>query len=119
MVTIGVTKAITLLIVRLGESGAHMRQLVAQRAFALLSVGQLVSRLGDVMLLIALPFFVYTTTGSVLATGATFAATSVPAVVFGPFAGAVADRVDARRLMIIVDIARAVAICGLFLVASG
>src|SRR5256885_1782383 len=96
-----------------------MRRLLIQREFALLSLGQLVSRLGDVMLLIALPFFVYNATGSVLATGATFAATSTPVVVFGPLAGAIADKVSARTLMIFTDVARATVVLGLLLVASG
>src|SRR6059058_3864568 len=96
-----------------------LRPTLRQRDFALVGAGQLVSRLGNVMVLIALPFFVYRTTGSVLATGGTFLAASVPAVLVGPVAGVAADRFPARQVMIVADLARAVGVLGLVAVAGG
>ena len=50
----------------------------------------------------------YKATGSALGTGAVFALYTLPWVVFGPFAGVIVDRVDKRRLMIVMDVLRAV-----------
>lgn len=52
------------------------------------------------MQFVALPYFVYERTGSTLATAATAMSQMLPGVVLGPMAGAVADRVDGRRLLI-------------------
>lgn len=48
------------------------------RNFALLWTGGLLSGIGDVVLLIALPFYTFTLTGSTLATGGMFVAQVVP-----------------------------------------
>jgi hypothetical protein len=64
-----------------------MLLVLRQRAFRLLFVGGLVSGLGDWFLFLALPFYVYSLTGSALATGGTFIAESLPAILFGSVAG--------------------------------
>ena len=46
-----------------------MFAVLRQRNFALLWLGDLVSLTGDWLLIVALPFFIYQRTGSVLATG--------------------------------------------------
>jgi MFS family permease len=51
---------------------------------------------------------VYEATGSALGTGAVFALYTLPWVVFGAFSGVIVDRVDKRRLMIAMDVLRAV-----------
>jgi DHA3 family macrolide efflux protein-like MFS transporter len=51
---------------------------------------------------------VYKATGSALGTGAVFALYTLPWVIFGPFAGVVVDRVNKRRLMIAMDVLRAI-----------
>lgn len=84
-----------------------MLSVLRQRNFALLWVGGLTSSVGSTMLLIALPFYVYTRTSSTLATGAMFIAETVPAVLLGSVAGVFVDRWDRRRTMIIADISRA------------
>jgi MFS family permease len=78
-----------------------------QRNFALLWVGGLASSIGSTMLVIALPFYVYTRTGSALATGVMFIAETVPAVLLGSVAGVFVDRWDRRRTMIVADVSRA------------
>jgi MFS family permease len=74
----------------------------------LLWAGQFVSQLGDRLAALAFPWLVYQATGSALGTGAVFALYTLPWVLFGPFAGVVVDRVDKRRLMIVMDVLRAV-----------
>ncbi|MGH2462957.1 MAG: MFS transporter, partial [Candidatus Limnocylindria bacterium] len=67
---------------------------------------QLISLLGDRVHYMALGFLV-ATRGTPLDVGLTFAATAIPNVFFGPWAGALADRWDRRRTMIVSDLVRA------------
>jgi MFS family permease len=75
--------------------------------YALLWCGQLVSLMGDRIHQVALGFLV-ATRGTPLDVGFTFAAIAIPNVIFGPWAGALADRWDRRRTMIAADLIRAV-----------
>jgi MFS family permease len=85
---------------------AYLR-LAANRNYALLWTSQLISLLGDRVHYMALGFLV-ATRGTPLDVGLTFAATAIPNVFFGPWAGALADRWDRRRTMIVSDLVRAV-----------
>jgi MFS family permease len=88
------------------------------RNFCLLFLGGLVSNLGDWLLFFALPFYVYTLTGSALATGGTFIAESLPSILVGSVAGVFVDRWDRRRTMIVADVLRACLLLGLLAVRS-
>jgi MFS family permease len=88
------------------------------RNFRLLFIGGLVSNLGDWFLFFALPYYVYTLTGSALATGGTFIAESLPSILFGSVAGVFVDRWDRRRTMIVADVLRAILLLGLLAVHS-
>src|SRR5579883_2069163 len=90
-----------------------MTVVLHQRNFALLWLGALVSRVGDFVLLVALPFYVYTVSGSALLTGAMFVVETVPAIVLGSIAGVYVDRWDHRRTMIVCDLCRAVTLLAL------
>lgn len=88
------------------------------RNFALLWVGQLVSLAGDWVLLVALPFFVYSLTGSTLATGAMFIAQTLPRLALGSLAGVFVDRWDRRATMLASDLLRAALLLPLLLARS-
>ncbi len=92
-----------------------MGAVLRQRNFALLWGGAFVSQLGDWVLLIALPLFVYKRTGSALATGALVIVETVPGLFLGSFAGVFIDRWDRRRTMIITDLLRALNLLPLLL----
>jgi len=77
------------------------------RDFRLLWTGQLLSGLGSWLLLVAVPYKVFELTGSAVATGFSFVAESVPALVIGPVAGLAADRWDRRRTMLAVSLGQA------------
>lgn len=77
------------------------------RNFNIFWVGQLLSALGDAFALIALPLLVLETTGSVAQMGLVTGASGVSMLLTGIFAGAIVDRVDRRRLMILCDLGRA------------
>jgi MFS family permease len=86
------------------------------RDFRLLWCSRLVSQLGSWLLVVAVPAYVFTLTGSLAATGLTLAAEYLPVVLMGPSAGVLVDRWDRRRVMIAADVVRAVAIASLLLV---
>ena len=77
--------------------------------------GQLTSVFGTWLLVVAVPLYVYDLTGSTVATGATFVAETLPALVLGPLAGVLVDRLDRRRVMILSDVVRAVAVLSMLL----
>lgn len=92
-----------------------MFQALRNRNIALLFSGQVISIAGDLVLFIALPFWVYQLTGSAMATGFMFAALTIPQLVFSPIAGVFVDRLDRKRLMIASDLVRAaLMLCYLF-----
>jgi MFS family permease len=70
------------------------------RHFRALWCGQLVSMLGRQITVVALPFQVYSITGSILAVGLLAAVQVVPLVATSLLGGALADRVDRRRLLL-------------------
>src|SRR5215210_1656017 len=90
-----------------------------QRDFSLVWFGGVLSVVGDFFLFIALPFFVYERTGSALATGAMFAAETLPRLLFGSVAGVFVDRWDRKRTMVAADLSRASILLLLFVVATG
>ncbi|MGX7826325.1 MFS transporter [Actinokineospora sp. 24-640] len=88
------------------------------RDFRLLWFARTVSLLGSWLLVIAVPAHVFALTGSLAATGLTLAAEFLPPVLLGPVAGVLVDRWDRRRVMIVADLARAVAVGLLLLVGE-
>jgi MFS family permease len=69
-------------------------------------VGQTISQLGSSFTLFALPLLVFKLTGSPVNLGITAAAEFVPYLLFGLVIGAWVDRVDRKRMMIVVDVLR-------------
>lgn len=71
-------------------------------------LGQLVSLIGSSLTAFVLGVWVYQRTGSVTQFSLIFLAATLPAVLVAPFAGALADRRDRRRLMLVADTVAAV-----------
>lgn len=95
-----------------------MFALLRQRNFGLLWFGGLISMIGDWMLRIALPAFVYDLTGSTLATGLMFMVGMLPNLFLGSVAGVFVDRWDRQRTMVIVNLILAASLLPLLLVRS-
>ena len=95
-----------------------MLAVMHQRNFALLWLGNVISLLGNWILLVALPFYIYQRTGSVLATGATFIVETIPTLVLGSLAGVFADRWDRRRTLIVTNVLQALFLLPLLPVQS-
>jgi MFS family permease len=72
--------------------------------------GQTISNLGSSFTLLAFPLIVFQLTGSAINLAITTTAFFLPYLLFGLVIGAWVDRVDRKRMMILVDLARAVVI---------
>ncbi|WP_229070061.1 MFS transporter [Actinoplanes sp. DH11] len=76
----------------------------------------LLSLFGNAIAAVALPLVLLQVTGSVLSAGALAAATVVPAVLAGLFAGVVIDRINRRTASVVTDLISAAAVAALPLV---
>ncbi|CAM2996287.1 transmembrane secretion effector [Williamsia muralis] len=68
---------------------------------------------GNAVTLVALPLLVYQRSGSALLSGVTFAVESLPYLLFGLFAGAVADRFDRKSILVVAQMLSAVALASI------
>ena len=78
-----------------------------RRDFTLVVIGQIISLFGNAILRFALPLYLLRETGSPALFGAVGAAAFVPAVLCAPIGGVVADRVNKRNIMVILDFSTA------------
>jgi dTMP kinase len=93
-----------------GTRPATLRDLITHRPFARLLAAMSVSSLGDWVGFLAVTSLVANLAGG--AGGAAFAvsglmlARTLPAVLLGPIAGALVDRIDRKRILVVADVAR-------------
>ncbi len=78
--------------------------------FFFIWVGQSVSLVGDFLYMIALMWWVLERTGSTAAMASVAICSSLPSIILGPFAGTYVDRVDKRKLLILMDLGRGILI---------
>jgi MFS family permease len=78
-----------------------MLALLRQRNFGLLWWGGLISFIGDWVLFVTLPLYIYNLTGSVLAMGGMFLVGRLPSILLGSFAGVYVDRWDRKWTLVI------------------
>lgn len=97
------------MIQRLAALRIDLAPLRTSRDFRLLFWAGTVFYLGAMVTYVAVPYQVYTLTGSNFMVGAIGIAELVPLVVFGLYGGALADHVDRRRLLVWTGVAQAVA----------
>lgn len=82
-------------------------ELLHNRSFLALWLGQTVSFIGDYFYWLAVPIMVERLTGSTLLVGLSLISTALPMLLLGPVAGVFVDRWDRRRTMIAADVLRA------------
>lgn len=83
-------------------------RLLKTRNFFLLWLSQLISGMGGVLYLVGVMVTIFARTGSALQTAGVLVATSLPAFLLGPVAGAWVDRYSRRSLMALMNVIRAV-----------
>jgi dTMP kinase len=105
-----------------GTKSATLRDLLTHPAFSRLAAAMGVSSLGDWVGFVAVTSLVARLAGSQTAALGSVAvvmmARMAPAILFGPFAGAIVDRVDRKQLMITADIGRGLMYASMPFVAS-
>jgi MFS family permease len=89
-----------------------------QRSFGFLWLAGLISVIGDWLIIVALPFYIYEQTGSPLAVGGLFVAYYAPRILVSPLAGLIVDRLDRKQIMVVSDLARVPLLLALLAVHS-
>lgn len=88
------------------------------RAFVLFCLGRIISITGSILTSVVLPILIFQLTGSALRTALLATFNVLPYLVFGLFAGVLADRTDRRRLMVVCDVMNAVLLGSIPLAAA-
>lgn len=94
------------------------RDLLRNRNFRFLWLGQIISDFGDSLTNLALLFLINKLTGSTAALATMLIVLTVPQITFGLVAGVYVDRLDRKRIMIVSDLLRGLLVLGFVLVAS-
>ena len=100
------------------EQLAGYHRVLVRRDYRLLWAAQLVSTFGDRLTQIGLTALVFAMTGSDLSIGLVLTLTVLPRAAFGLFAGALADRVSRKTVLIVTDCVRALIVLVLALAAG-
>ena len=90
------------------ETPKRTRSPLLRRDFALVWTAGLVSDTGDWLLMIALPLFALSATGSALDASTVFLVELVPMLLVGSFLGVLVDRWDHRRTIVVVALLQGV-----------
>ena len=80
-----------------------MNQKLFSRNFTLVVVGQIISLFGNAALRFAMPLYLLNQTGSSALYGTVMACAFIPSILLSPVGGIVADRVNKRNVMVILD----------------
>lgn len=86
--------------------------------FTLVIIGQIISLFGNATLRFALPLYLLNLTGSSALYGTVTACAFIPAILLSPVGGIVADRVNKRNVMVILDFFTAAVILAFFLLMN-
>lgn len=80
-----------------------MEQKLWTKDFTLVVIGQIISLFGNAAVRFALPLYLLNRTGSSALYGTVTACAFIPAILLSPVGGIVADRVNKRNIMVILD----------------
>lgn len=81
----------------------NMKQKLFSKDFTLVIIGQIISLFGNAAIRFALPLYLLNQTGSSALYGTVTACAFLPAVLLSPVGGIVADRVNKRNIMVVLD----------------
>ena len=80
-----------------------MEQKLFSKDFMLVIIGQIISLFGNAAIRFALPLYLLNLTGSSTLYGTVTACAFIPAILLSPVGGIIADRVNKRNIMVILD----------------
>ena len=80
-----------------------MEQKLFSKDFTLVVIGQIISLFGNATIRFALPLYLLNQTGSSALFGTVTACAFLPAILLTPVGGIIADRVNKRNIMVILD----------------
>lgn len=80
-----------------------MNHKLFSKDFTLVVIGQIISLFGNAVIRFALPLYLLNLTGSSALYGTVTACAFIPAILLSPIGGIVADRVNKRNVMVILD----------------
>jgi len=83
--------------------GLIMNHKLFSKDFTLVVIGQIISLFGNAVIRFALPLYLLNLTGSSALYGTVTACAFIPAILLSPIGGIVADRVNKRNVMVILD----------------
>lgn len=95
-----------------------MNQRLFSRNFMLVVIGQIISLFGNATIRFALPLYLLNQTGSSALYGTVTACAFIPAILLSPVGGIVADRVNKRNIMVVLDFFTAALILGFSLLMN-
>ena len=96
-----------------------MNQKLFSKDFTLVVIGQIISLFGNATIRFALPLYLLNLTGSSALYGTVTACAFIPAILLSPIGGIVADRVNKRNIMVILDFFTAAVIIAFLLLMNG
>lgn len=96
-----------------------MNQKLFSKDFTLVVIGQIISLFGNAAIRFALPLYLLNLTGSSALYGTVTACAFIPAILLSPIGGIVADRINKRNIMVILDFITAAVILGFSLFMNG
>ena len=98
---------------------SSMNQKLFSKDFTLVVIGQIISLFGNATIRFALPLYLLNLTGSSALYGTVTACAFIPAILLSPIGGIVADRVNKRNIMVILDFFTAAVILAFSLLMNG
>jgi len=93
-----------------------MREVLRNKSFMLVFLGQVIENMGGMAVVIALMFLIYSTTKNPVLIGVLQTVTILPGIILSPFAGVIIDRFDQRKIMFFSMLVRLLTAIGLVLV---
>ena len=96
-----------------------MNQKLFSKDFILVVIGQIISLFGNAAIRFALPLYLLNLTGSSALYGTVTACAFIPSILLSPVGGIVADRVNKRNIMVLLDFFTAAVILIFSLLMNG
>ncbi|MHB9293683.1 putative Enterobactin exporter EntS [Hollandina sp. SP2] len=91
---------------------------IFSKDFTLVAIGQIISLFGNQILRYTLPLYLLNQTGSSVLFGTVLACSFIPMLLMFPVGGIIADRVNKRNIMVILDVSTAILIFLFYLLAD-